>query len=159
MSLALVTACAAVVLAAALRTAQSSELAPAAASVAGLLSPADEGGGSNGDQRNCPVATFNQRNHGEDNGNEIEGRRIFMRENCYICHGGYSGGGMCPSLREERPEYDRVREVVRNGTPNGMPRFPELTDQDIRNLATYFETLRTCQEPTFTHWWEPVPTR
>ena len=111
------------------------------------------------DQRNCPVATFNQRLHGEDNGNEIEGRRIFMRENCYICHGGYAGGFMCPSLREDKPDYDRVKEVVRNGTPSGMPRFPELTDQDIRNLATYFQTLRTCDEPTFFHWWEPVPTQ
>ncbi|MFL5393773.1 MAG: c-type cytochrome [Myxococcales bacterium] len=105
------------------------------------------------------MAVFNERLHGEDRGNEIEGRRIFMRENCYICHGGYAGGAMCPSLRERRPDYERVREVVRNGTPNGMPRFPELTDQDIRNVATYFQTLRTCDEPTFTHWWEPVPTR
>jgi mono/diheme cytochrome c family protein len=95
----------------------------------------------------------------DDNGSPIEGRRIYMRENCYICHGGFVGGGMCPSLRDRRPDYDEVREAVRRGTPSGMPPFPELTDQDIRNIATYFQTLRTRTEPTFTHWWEPIPTQ
>jgi mono/diheme cytochrome c family protein len=97
---------------------------------------------------------------GDDgNGSPIEGRRIFMRENCYICHGGFAGGGMCPSLRDDRPDDDDVREVVRNGTRNGMPPFPELTEQDIQNLCAYFQSLRTDREPTFTHWWEPVPTQ
>jgi mono/diheme cytochrome c family protein len=158
-SLALAAACMVVVSLLALRSTRPLALAPAPAEAAELLSPDEGGSGPSSDQRNCPVAVFNERLHGEDRGNEIEGRRIFMRENCYICHGGYAGGAMCPSLRERRPDYERVREVVRNGTPNGMPRFPELTDQDIRNVATYFQTLRTCDEPTFTHWWEPVPTR
>ena len=97
---------------------------------------------------------------GDDNdGNPIEGRRIYMRENCYGCHGGFAGGGMCPSLRDPRPDDDEVREVVRNGTPNGMPPFPELTEVDIQNLCAYFQSLRTPEEPTFTHWWEPVPTQ
>lgn len=94
-----------------------------------------------------------------DDGNPREGRRVFLRENCYGCHGGRAGGGMCPSLREDRPDEDDVREVVRNGTPNGMPPFPELTEQDIQNLAAYFDTLRSDEEPVFTHWWEPVPTQ
>ena len=34
-----------------------------------------------------------------DEGSPIEGRRIFVRENCYSCHGGLAGGGFCPSLR------------------------------------------------------------
>jgi mono/diheme cytochrome c family protein len=95
----------------------------------------------------------------DGNGSPIEGRRIFVRENCYSCHGGFAGGNMCPSLREDRPDEDEVREVVRNGTRNGMPPFPELTELDIINLAAYFETLRRDNEPTFLHWWEPVPTQ
>lgn len=102
----------------------------------------------------CPAGA-----EANDEGNPREGRRIFLRENCYICHGGRAGGGMCPSLREDRPDEDEVRQVVRFGTPNGMPPYPELTEQDIRNLAAYFETLRRDEEPTFTHWWEPFPTR
>jgi mono/diheme cytochrome c family protein len=95
----------------------------------------------------------------DEGGNPIEGRRIFVRENCYSCHGGFAGGGFCPSLREDRPDTDDVREVVREGTENGMPPFPQLTEQDIRNLGAYFQSLRTQREPTFTHWWEPVPTQ
>lgn len=94
-----------------------------------------------------------------DDGSPIEGRRIFVRENCYSCHGGLAGGGFCPSLREDRPNESDVRHAVEEGTENGMPRFPHLRDRDIVNLCAYFQSLRTQREPTFTHWWEPVPTQ
>jgi mono/diheme cytochrome c family protein len=141
MSVAVLAACMVLVLLTATKTAQSTELAPAAAGAAALGVSAAEASGDD-----------------DDNGSPIEGRRIYVRENCYICHGGFVGGGMCPSLRDRRPDYEEVREAVRRGTRSGMPQFPELTDQDIRNIATYFQTLRTQREPTFTHWWEPVPT-
>jgi cytochrome c551 len=95
----------------------------------------------------------------DDDGNPIEGRRIYMRENCYICHGGFAGGGMCPSLREDPPDESDVEEVIEEGTENGMPPFPHLNEEDIENLAAYFQTLRTRREPTFLHWWEPIPTQ
>ena len=94
-----------------------------------------------------------------DDGSPREGRRIFLRENCYGCHGGRAGGGMCPSLREDEPDEDDIRRVIRNGTPNGMPPFPQLTSRDIEHLEAYFDTLGDDDEPTFTHWWEPFPTR
>jgi hypothetical protein len=34
-----------------------------------------------------------------------------------------------------------------------------LRERDIVNLCSYFQSLRTRREPTFTHWWEPVPTQ
>jgi cytochrome c551 len=88
-----------------------------------------------------------------------EGRRVYLRENCYGCHGGRGGGGMGPNFRSDRPDADDVREVVRQGAEEGMPAFPQLTDQDIQNLSAYLRSLRTSAEPTFTHWWEPVPTQ
>ena len=88
-----------------------------------------------------------------------EGRRIYLRENCYGCHGGRAGGGMGPNFRRERPDADDVSEAVREGEEEGMPAYPNLTRQDIQNLAAYFRTLRTNAEPTFTHWWEEVPTQ
>jgi cytochrome c551 len=88
-----------------------------------------------------------------------EGRRVYLRENCYGCHGGRGGGGMGPNFRSDRPDPDDVREVVRQGAEEGMPAFPQLTDQDIQNLSAYLRSLRTSAEPTFTHWWEPVPTQ
>ena len=94
-----------------------------------------------------------------DDGSPVEGRRIFVRENCYSCHGGLAGGAMCPSLRNDRPDESDVRHAVEEGTENGMPRFPHLRERDIVNLCAYFQSLRTQREPTFTHWWEPVPSQ
>jgi mono/diheme cytochrome c family protein len=95
-----------------------------------------------------------------DEGSPIEGRRIFVRENCYSCHGGLAGGGFCPSLRgEDRPDESDVEKVLEEGTENGMPRFPHLRERDAVNLCAYFQSLGTQREPTFTHWWEPVPTQ
>jgi cytochrome c551 len=88
-----------------------------------------------------------------------EGRRVYLRENCYGCHGGRAGGGMGPQFRSDRPDAGDVGEVVRKGDGGGMPAYPHLTAQDISNLSAYFRTLRTKAEPTFTHWWEAVPTR
>lgn len=137
MSVAVLTASTMLLVLTAVQTARSTELTAAAA--AGRLSARADGT--------------------DANGSPIEGRRLYMRENCYVCHGGFAGGGMCPSLRKSRPEVDKVREVVRNGTPTGMPPFPELTEVDVQNLCAYFQSLRTLDEPTFTHWWEPVPTQ
>lgn len=88
-----------------------------------------------------------------------EGRRIYLRENCYACHGGRGGGGMGPQFRRESPEFSNVSDVAREGAGGGMPAYPHLTTQDISNLTAYFRTLRTSAEPTFTHWWEAVPSR
>lgn len=85
-----------------------------------------------------------------------EGRRVYLRENCYGCHGGRAGGGMGPNLRREA---DDVSEAVREGEDGGMPAYPNLSRLDIQNLRAYFRSIRTAAEPTFTHWWEPIPTR
>jgi len=92
-------------------------------------------------------------------GSPVEGRRVFLRENCYGCHGGRAGGGMGPNFRDDRPTADDVENAVENGLPGGMPAFHNLKDQDIRNLVAYINSLRTPAEPTFTHWWEPVPSQ
>jgi mono/diheme cytochrome c family protein len=85
-----------------------------------------------------------------------EGRRVYLRENCYGCHGGRAGGGMGPNLRGEA---DDVSEAVRQGEEGGMPAYPNLSSLDIQRLEAYFRSIRTPAEPTFTHWWEAVPTR
>ena len=96
-----------------------------------------------------------------DDGDRINGRKVFLRENCYICHGGRAGGGMCPSLREDPPDESDVRHAVEDGTESGMPSYEGRVSRDeMEDLAAYFESLRSSREPTFTHWWEPgVPSR
>lgn len=97
----------------------------------------------------------------DDDGDPINGRRVFLRENCYICHGGRAGGGMCPSLREDPPDKSDIDDVIEEGTESGMPSYAgRVSEREIEDLAAYFETLRTPREPTFTHWWEPgVPSQ
>jgi mono/diheme cytochrome c family protein len=86
-----------------------------------------------------------------------EGRKVYLRENCYGCHGGRAGGGMGPNLRGGGG--DDVREAVHQGEEGGMPAYPSVTSADIQFLQAYFRSIRTSAEPTFTHWWEAVPTR
>ena len=96
----------------------------------------------------------------DDNGDRINGRKLFLKNNCYICHGGRGGGGMCPSLRRDPPDEGDVEDAVLNGTRSGMPSFRTfVTSSDIRDLAAYIQSLRTPNEPTFTHWWEAVPSQ
>jgi cytochrome c oxidase cbb3-type subunit 3 len=94
-------------------------------------------------------------------GDPVNGRRLFLQENCYGCHGGRGGGGMGPNLRDERPDEDDAAKVIRNGTRTGMPPYRgRLTNRDIQDLIAYIERLRRDDEPVFTHWWEiPPPTR
>jgi mono/diheme cytochrome c family protein len=97
---------------------------------------------------------------GGSKGDRINGRKLFLKNNCYICHGGRGGGGMCPSLRDDSPNEDDVQKAVLNGTASGMPSFRRfVTDQDVQDLAAYIKSLRSNQEPTFTHWWEAIPSQ
>lgn len=96
----------------------------------------------------------------DDDGNPVIGRAIFVRDNCASCHGGLAGGAFGPNLRDDRPDEDDVRDAVLNGTRTGMPSYQGLLgERDIRNLSAYFDTLRRDNEPTFTHWWEVIPSR
>jgi cytochrome c oxidase cbb3-type subunit 3 len=91
-------------------------------------------------------------------GDPINGRKLFLANNCYICHGGRGGGGMCPSLRDDRPNQNDVADALLNGKPSGMPSFARLlTNFDIADLAAYIKSMRSGTEPTFTEWWLPPP--
>jgi cytochrome c551 len=96
---------------------------------------------------------------GNDDGNIINGRRLFLRENCYGCHGGRAGGGMCPSLRNGIDEDD-AEDAIEDGTPNGMPAYKDRLDgHEIEDIIAYLKSLRSAREPVFTHWWERNPTQ
>jgi mono/diheme cytochrome c family protein len=87
-------------------------------------------------------------------GDPNNGRKLFLANNCYICHGGRGGGGMCPSLRASRPDAGDVRDALLRGEPQGMPSFAALlSDLDIADIAEYIHSLRSNNEPTFVEWW------
>lgn len=91
-------------------------------------------------------------------GDAEEGRRAFLRLNCYSCHGmSAHGASMGPSLVGEASE---TADAVLNGEGGGMPSFQGyLCDNDVAYLTAYIQSLGTSAEPKFVRWWEPVPSR
>lgn len=83
-----------------------------------------------------------------------EGRQLFLRYNCYGCHGGLAGGAMGPSLRDSVWKYggtdSLITASIHEGRPGGMPKWAGIVpDSDIRKLVVYIHSLRTTAEPTF----------
>lgn len=85
-----------------------------------------------------------------------EGRRLFLKLNCYGCHGMYATGGMGPNI--VHADTDTVRAAVLGGRAGGMPSFAAyVNDRDIRRLAAYLQSIGSTVEPKFKDWWEDVP--
>jgi mono/diheme cytochrome c family protein len=113
-------------------------------------------GAQPGDPASAQMQVDSARSPFASSPSQIRGRKVFLRENCYICHGGRGGGGMCPSLRGREVDDG----VIQDGTSSGMPSFAgRVTDQEVDDLISYFGSMRTANEPTFTHWWEAVPSQ
>ncbi len=85
-----------------------------------------------------------------------EGRRVYLKLNCYGCHGMHGYGTMGPNIAGEGD----VTEWIYAGGVQGMPSFRALmTSTDILNMNAYLKSIGTPVEPTFTHWWEAVPSQ
>lgn len=86
-----------------------------------------------------------------------EGRRAWLKYNCYGCHGMRAAGGMGPDVAHEGGE---VSEAVREGEDEGMPAYGTLLNAtELSNLRAYLQSIGTTAEPTFNDWWVPVPTK
>jgi cytochrome c oxidase cbb3-type subunit 3 len=80
------------------------------------------------------------------------GRRLFVSYNCAGCHGDHGGGGMGPSLRDERWLYgssdEQVAQSIAEGRAHGMPAWRQmLTPAQVWQLAAYIKSMRTPEEP------------
>ncbi|HEV8688984.1 MAG TPA: cytochrome c [Ideonella sp.] len=85
-----------------------------------------------------------------------EGRRLFLKLNCYSCHGMGATGGMGPNIVGR--DLDTVRSAVLGGREGGMPSFAAyVDDKDIRRIARYLGSIGTDKEPFFNDWWVPIP--
>lgn len=83
-----------------------------------------------------------------------QGRELFIRFNCYGCHGGLAGGAMGPSLRDTTWKYggtdSAIFSTIHDGRPGGMPTWGGTLSKDqIATLIVYIRSLRTSAEPTF----------
>ena len=80
-----------------------------------------------------------------------EGRRFFVQYNCAGCHGDHGGGGMGPSLRDERWLYGsshaRIAKSIVDGRAHGMPAWGRmLTETQVWQLTAYIKSMRTPRE-------------
>ncbi len=99
---------------------------------------------------NCPSAPFLTA--------AGEGRRAYMRLNCYSCHGDKGKGGMGPNI--SGAESGDVQEAVTSGAEGGMPAFKNyLCPNDISNLSAYLKVIGSTTAPTFKQWWVQNPTQ
>jgi cytochrome c551 len=89
---------------------------------------------------------------------EGEGRRLYLKLNCYGCHGIAGAGGMGPNIVHAEP--GDVSEVLRQGEDEGMRSFRTyVSTVDITNIAAYLRSIGTASEPKWRDWWVPVPTK
>ena len=96
-----------------------------------------------------PMASLNQAG---------EGRRLYLKLNCYSCHGMRAQGGMGPNI--VHAEAGDVREAVWQGEDSGMISFKHYANKvDLKNLAAYLKSIGTAKEPRFNDWWLPNPAR
>ncbi len=85
-----------------------------------------------------------------------DGRRLFNWFNCSGCHGDHGGGGMGPSLRDERWYYggddDAIYSSIMQGRDKGMPAWgAKIPPDQVWRIVTYIRSMRTPDEPDAPH--------
>jgi len=76
-------------------------------------------------------------------GNSENGKRLFMKQNCYYCHGTSGQGGRDGArIAQTALNLQGVIRYVRRPT-GGMPAFTEkiLTDQELTDIYAYLKSL------------------
>ena len=72
-----------------------------------------------------------------------KGRELFTANGCFVCHGEDLSGGIGLRLEGRTPEDltdERIYDQIRNGG-NGMPEFPDLTDEQIDQLIALIRSV------------------
>ncbi len=76
-------------------------------------------------------------------GNGENGKRLFMKQNCYYCHGTSGQGGRDGArIAQTALNLQGVIRYVRRPT-GGMPAFTEkiLSDQELTDIYAYLKSL------------------
>ncbi len=85
------------------------------------------------------------------------GRRLWVKFNCYLCHGSNGGGQFGPNV--QHAEAGDVQEAVTQGDPEGgMPSFGKWVNKtDITDLVAYLNSIGSKSEPKWWDWWVAHP--
>jgi len=93
-----------------------------------------------------PVAIFAQRGSAD---NPENGRKLFLKENCYYCHGTVGQGSRDGArIAAINLTADGMIRYVRKPT-DAMPAYTEkvISDQDLRDIYAYLKSLPTAKAP------------
>ena len=104
------------------------------------------GGDDDSDSAAPPATTTEQSGGDSGTGDAAKGEEVFASAGCGGCHtfeAAGSSGSVGPNLDELAPSFDQVVEQVTNGG-GAMPAFAgELSEQEIRDVATYVSSRAT----------------
>ena len=85
-------------------------------------------------------------------GDAANGKRIYLADGCFTCHGRSGQGGAyngpAPILAHTALPFEGFKGVVRN-PPNDMPAYSEtvLSDKDIADIYAFIESLPGPRSP------------
>jgi mono/diheme cytochrome c family protein len=82
-------------------------------------------------------------------GNADAGKRLFMKQNCYYCHGTTGQGGRDGArITQTGLNVQGLIRYVRKPT-GGMPAFTEkiLSDQELTDIYAYLKSLPAAKAP------------
>src|SRR5579864_7652951 len=75
-------------------------------------------------------------------GNADNGKRIFLKDGCYECHGTVAQGGTGPRLTPPAIALPTMTAIVRRGV-GGMPPYSAkvLSDAELTDIHAYLESI------------------
>ena len=77
-------------------------------------------------------------------GDVANGKRIFMRDGCYQCHGTVGQGGLAGArLAQTKLTLAGFTAYVRNPAPGSMPpyRAKVMTDEELADIYAYVQSV------------------
>jgi mono/diheme cytochrome c family protein len=77
-------------------------------------------------------------------GDSANGKRLFMRNGCYQCHGTVGQGGLAgPRLAQTKLTLTGFTSYVRNPRPSNMPPFRSkvMSDQELADVFAYIQSV------------------
>ncbi len=80
----------------------------------------------------------------EIKGNVENGKRLFLKDGCYQCHGQSGSGGLAgPRLAQTKLTQAAFLAYVRNPAPGGMPPYRQkaVPDQELADIWAYIKTF------------------
>ena len=75
-------------------------------------------------------------------GNTEDGKRWYLMNNCYSCHGINGNDGQGPAIDADDLSFRHFLSIVRNAKSPIMPKFPEekVSKQDAADMYAWLRT-------------------